>query len=191
MEKVNSNRIIAFSSFILGNETDGEDIFEHTLKFITDAGIPLAMINILAPFPGTPLYKRLEKEGRILHKDWSKYNGESICFKPKMDLKALEHGHNWVLQQIYSYKALYRRFTKVWANGGALEDYYGKRRKFLLIFRGLLSKDINRTWFVLKGLWKQRGTSLGLLGYGVNFHDYARKRLKVTLKGEQTALTQK
>lgn len=191
VEKVNSNRIIVFGSFILGNEIEDEDIFEHTVKFITDAGIPFAMINILTPFPGTQLYKRLEKEGRILHKDWSKYNGESICFKPKMDSKALEHGRNRVLQQIYSYKALYRRFTKVWANRGVLEDYYSKRRKFLLIFRGLLSKDINRTWFVLKGLWKQRGTSLGLLGYGVNFHDYARKRLKVTLKEEQTALTQK
>jgi len=163
----------------LGSDTEGEDTFEHTVKFITDAGIPLAMINILTPFPGTALYKRLEKEGRILHKDWWKYNAESICFKPKMDLETLEQGHNGVLQQIYSYKALYQRFAKVWANGGILEVYYSKWRKFLLIFRGLLSKDVNRTWFVLKGFWKQRGTSLGLLGLGLNFHDYAYKRLKL------------
>jgi len=191
VEKINSNGIVVFGSFILGNDADGEDIFEHTVKFIADAGIPLAQINILTPFPGTLLCKKLEKEGRILHKDWWKYNFESICFKPKMDLKALEHGHTWVLQQIYSYKALYQRFAKVWANGGMVEDYLSKRRKFLLIFRGLLSRDINRTWFALKGFWKQRGTSLGLLGFGISFHDYARKRLKVTLKGEQTALTQK
>jgi len=171
--KVKSRGIVVFGSFIFGSDIEGEDAFERTAKFIADAGIPLAMINILTPCPGTPLYERLEKEGRILHKDWWKYNAEFTCFNPKMDLETLEQGRRWVLQQIYSYEALYQRFTEVWANGGVVEDYLGKKEEFLLLFKTLLSRDINRTSFVLKGLWKQRSTSLGLLALGMNFHDYA------------------
>lgn len=173
LEKVNSYGIIVFGSFILGSDTDDEDVFERTVKFIADTAMPFSEISILTPHPGTLLCERLEKEGRILHKDWGKYTDELICFKPKMDLEALEHGRTWVLQQIYSYKALYQRFTKVWANGGMVEDYLSIKRIFLIFVKILLSKDINRTWFFLKGLLKQRSTSGGLLVLGMNFHDYA------------------
>ena len=169
VEKVTSYGIILFGSFILGCDTDDEDVFERTVKFITDTGIPFAMINILTPVPGTRLYERLEKEGRILHKDWWKYNAEFICFKPKMDLETLEQGRTWVLQQIYSYKALYQRLNKVWVNGGMVETYLSKEREYQIFRKILLSKDKNRTWFMLK-MPREHG---GLLGLGLNFHDYA------------------
>ncbi len=147
--------------------------FQDTADFIKAARFPVAMINILTPAPGTALFERLEREGRILHKDWWKYNGESICFRPKMDPKALEQGRNQILQEIYSYKVLYQRLREVLAYGGALSHSPSKRRMFLPMLIALLSKDIYRTWFVLKSLWKGRGASLGPLVIGIYLHEYA------------------
>ena len=177
VQKVNSYGLVLLGNFILGSDTDREDVFERTVEFITDANIPLASINILTPLPGTALYKRLQEEGRILHKDWWKYDFESICFRPKMDSAALEHGRTWAHRQIYSYDELYQRFTTVWANGGMVTDYLSKKRKCLVFLKVLLSKEIDRTWFAFRGFWEHGTAAWGLLGLGMEFHDYAYKSL--------------
>jgi radical SAM superfamily enzyme YgiQ (UPF0313 family) len=175
VRRVNLHSIMVAGSFILGNDADSEGIFQDTVDFVQNARLSLAMINILTPAPGTALFERLEREGRILHKDWWKYNGESICFRPKMDPKALEQGRNQILQEIYSYKVLYQRLREVLAYGGVLNHWPSKRRMFPPMLIALLSKDIDRTWFVLKSLWKGRGASLGPLVIGIYLHEYARR----------------
>jgi radical SAM superfamily enzyme YgiQ (UPF0313 family) len=46
---------------------------------------------VLTPFPGTALFKRLEGEGRILHRDWSRYDTEQVVFRPsRMDPQTLQ-----------------------------------------------------------------------------------------------------
>ncbi len=56
-------------------------------------GIDAVNFAILTPYPGTPLFNRLEKEGRILTKDWSKYNRKNVVFEPKnMTKEELEEG---------------------------------------------------------------------------------------------------
>jgi len=70
-------------SFMFGFDTDTEDIFDSTLDFVCNSDIDEAEFFILTPFPGTPLYDELEKQGRILTKDWSKYNARNVVFKPK------------------------------------------------------------------------------------------------------------
>ena len=53
------------AGFIIGFDNDTLDSFEHQYRFITDAGIQSAMIGLLTALPKTPLYERLEKEGRL------------------------------------------------------------------------------------------------------------------------------
>lgn len=175
VKRVNSHGIMVAGSFILGNDADGDEIFQNTADFIKDARLPVAMINILTPAPGTALFERLEKEGRILHKDWWKYNGESICFRPKMDARALEQGRQQILEEIYSYKVLYQRLEEVLACGGVLKHWPAKRKMLLPALASLLSKDMDRTRFVLKSLWKGRGAALGPLAIGIYLHEYARQ----------------
>ena len=43
-----------------------------------------ALIGILVPFPGTRLFERFKSENRLLHENWNLYNGETVCFKPKL-----------------------------------------------------------------------------------------------------------
>jgi radical SAM superfamily enzyme YgiQ (UPF0313 family) len=58
-------------------------VFDTTLEAINLMDLDTADFNILTPFPGTPIFNQLEKEGRIITKDWSKYNTENVVFHPK------------------------------------------------------------------------------------------------------------
>jgi len=69
--------------FVFGFDADTLDIFNDTNEFIRKNEIDLPEPLILTPFPGTPLYDRLNVEGRILTKDWSKYDTKHVVFQPK------------------------------------------------------------------------------------------------------------
>ena len=69
--------------------------------------------SILTPFPGTPLFDRLEREGRITTKDWSRYNQIDVVFKPKnMTEKELREGARKVAKNFYSIHNIIPRIVK-------------------------------------------------------------------------------
>jgi len=70
-------------SFMFGFDPDTPDIFDSTLDFISNSEVDKAEFHILTPFPGTPLFDDLEKQNRILTKDWSKYDSKNVIFKPR------------------------------------------------------------------------------------------------------------
>ena len=77
---------------------------------INNLHIDAPSINILTPYPGTPLYDRLEKEGRILTKDWSKYTLLDVVFQPKqMSTQELLHGFQKVVKTYYSFSNIIKR----------------------------------------------------------------------------------
>ena len=95
--------------FILGFDTDKEDIFERMTDFIQKSGIPVAMVGLLQAMPGTQLFRRLWREGRILHTDAGDNTGVSLNFLPRMDASKLVEGYRSVLKQIYASDAYYQR----------------------------------------------------------------------------------
>jgi radical SAM superfamily enzyme YgiQ (UPF0313 family) len=84
IKKIHDHGIMVVGSFIFGFDHDDDAVFERTVKFCEKNKIDLPIFFILTPVPGTRLYKRMEEDGRILHKDWSKYNGSNVVFKPKL-----------------------------------------------------------------------------------------------------------
>ena len=116
IEKIQSSGIGIIGSFIFGYDFDDESVFEKTVDFINCVNLQLAAFYILTPFPGTRLCQRLDKENRILHKDWSRYDGTFVCFQPKlMSPEALQNGYIWVEQQIYSYGSIFKRLRGLWS----------------------------------------------------------------------------
>ena len=102
--------IMVVAGFIFGLDHDDEGVFERTLRFCEQNRIELPSLFILTPLPGTPLFKRIEAEGRLLHKDWAKYNGATVVFKPKlMTEETLQHGFNWVCKEAYSWGSIFKR----------------------------------------------------------------------------------
>src|SRR5208282_5902122 len=88
--------------FILGFDTDREDIFDRMVEFIQKAGIPIAMVGLLQAMPGTQLFRRLRGEGRIVDEDAGDNTGIHLNFLPRMDATRLVEGYHSVLKRIYN-----------------------------------------------------------------------------------------
>ena len=70
------------SSFNLGNDSDSGPVEKHIETFCTTTRTNLAEFIIHTPFPGTGMFSQMESDGRILTRDWSKYNGANVVFSP-------------------------------------------------------------------------------------------------------------
>ena len=117
--------IMIVAGLIFGLDHDDEGVFERTLRFCERNRIELPSFFILTPLPGTPLFQRMEAEGRLLHKDWTQYNGATVVFKPRlMREETLQDGFNWVCKEAYSWGSIFKRifhpqqrfFTRVLSN---------------------------------------------------------------------------
>lgn len=89
---------------VFGFDGDDKSIFRRSVELYKEIGVDSATISVLIPFPNTPLFKRLEDEGRILTRDWSKYDGKKhVVFQPtQMSPKELLMGMEWAARQFYS-----------------------------------------------------------------------------------------
>ncbi len=90
------------AGFIVGFDTDEDDIFERQIRFIERAGIPMAMVGLLSALPGTELYKRLESEGRLTGECGG--NNTHIIetnFVTRMDKNRLAQGYQQIINTVY------------------------------------------------------------------------------------------
>ena len=109
IHKIQSYGMEVMAGFIVGFDNDPEDIFELQMKFIHDSGIPLAMVGLLAALPDTQLWRRLEKEGRLLDVSTGNNTDCTINFVPRMELTRLVEGYKEIVRKIYSPKEYYAR----------------------------------------------------------------------------------
>ncbi len=99
--------------FVFGNDDDDTGVFDRTAEFVIEAGIDLPRFAVLTPFPGTPLYHRLEGQGRILTRNWDLYDAQHVVFQPRhMSPEELGEGHERAWRKVYSYGSIARRLAK-------------------------------------------------------------------------------
>ena len=102
--------IMINASFVFGLDGDTPETFRTTLDWIVKNKIETVTSHILTPYPGTELYNRLKKEGRIISDDLSKYNTAHVVFRPaQMTEQELYDGYIWIYKQIYSLKNIFKR----------------------------------------------------------------------------------
>jgi radical SAM superfamily enzyme YgiQ (UPF0313 family) len=95
--------------FIVGFDHDRPSIFQRQIDFIQNSGIATAMVGLLQAPPGTRLYERMKKEGR-LRGDSSGDNVDGTTnIIPTMSPDVLREGYKGILQHIYSPEHYYRR----------------------------------------------------------------------------------
>jgi len=100
IKKIKENGIHVILYFIFGFENDDESVFENTLQFLIKNNCPSAIFNILVPLPGTEIYKIMVKENRIIEKNWAKYTGEYVVFKPRLlSPEKLQEGFDFVRKE--------------------------------------------------------------------------------------------
>jgi radical SAM superfamily enzyme YgiQ (UPF0313 family) len=110
MKAVHDHDIMVVAGLIFGLDHDDEGVFEKTLRFCERNRIELPSFFLLTPLPGTPLFQRMESEGRLLHRDWAQYNGATVVFKPRlMTEETLQRGFNWACKEAYSWGSIFKR----------------------------------------------------------------------------------
>ena len=103
-------------AFVFGSDYENTDVFEQTLEFIMRGRLECIELRILTPYPGTPLYERLLREGRLFVRDWwlRGYPSDTLLFQPKgMTADELISGFARLTRQTYSFGGMIRRFLGV------------------------------------------------------------------------------
>lgn len=110
IRRLHELRIAVQGCFVFGTDSDTRSVFRETADFAIELGVDLPRYALLTPFPSTPLYQRLEAEGRILTRNWELYDAQHVVFQPKhMSVKELEKGHEFAWKRTYALGAIARR----------------------------------------------------------------------------------
>jgi radical SAM superfamily enzyme YgiQ (UPF0313 family) len=90
--------------FILGSDSDTKDMFTTTARFSRETSLDFVQYSVLTPLPGTGIFDKLAQEGRLLHRDWSYYDGLHVTFAPlRMTAQELQNGMLECFNDFYSY----------------------------------------------------------------------------------------
>jgi radical SAM superfamily enzyme YgiQ (UPF0313 family) len=123
VRRIQAEGITVNGCFILGLDGHTPAIFEQVLDFAIKAPLYDVQITVLTPFPGTPLYARLLREGRILAPGrWDLCTMFDVNYLPNsMTVDQLREGMYWLAERLYNENCLMRRrrpfFDELWRQG--------------------------------------------------------------------------
>src|SRR3712207_425500 len=107
VELLHKSGIQVNGSFVLGFDHDRPDVFERTVNWIEANRLECATFHILTPYPGTPLFRQMESEGRLLHRNWTKYDTAHVVFRPRhMTTRELADGYAWCYRRLFSSRSI-------------------------------------------------------------------------------------
>jgi radical SAM superfamily enzyme YgiQ (UPF0313 family) len=177
VKRIQSYGIEVMAGFIVGFDNDPEHIFDRQVEFIQESGIPLAMVGLLSALPNTQLYRRLQREGRLLEDHSGDNMDLRLNFIPKMNPQMLVDGYRSILRRIYNPEAYYERARRFLAQAPRtlhktphqFADYMAVLRSFMK--QGVLGESRLSYWkFVLEAATRyryafDRAMTLAIMGY--------------------------
>jgi radical SAM superfamily enzyme YgiQ (UPF0313 family) len=83
IRELHQRRIRIHGMFIFGGDLDTSETFRETVRFARSHHIESAQFMILVPLPGTPVFDEMDRQGRLLSRDWSLYDAHHVVFEPK------------------------------------------------------------------------------------------------------------
>lgn len=126
IRKVHDYGMMVTGFFMFGFDFDTLDTFDKTLQAMYQLDLDEVSFSVVTPYPGTRLYQRYDKEGRIICKDWSKYHEGHVNYTmTNLTKEQLHKGMRRMAMEYYSYPniikrsfshtnhSLYRLFTKL------------------------------------------------------------------------------
>ena len=125
--------VMVNASFVFGMDEDDSSVFERTVEWAIEQGIETATFHILTPYPGTALYRRMETEGRILHRNWELYDTRHVVYRPQgITVEELEAGYWQAYRDFYRWGSIFRAAATKSTTAGRLRHlaYAGGWKKF-------------------------------------------------------------
>jgi radical SAM superfamily enzyme YgiQ (UPF0313 family) len=134
IDRIQSRGISVNGCFILGLDTHTPEIFESVRDFVRRSGLLEVQLTVQTPFPGTPLYRRLHREHRLLEERfWNRCTLFDVNFQPKhMSVDELESGLRWLFGEVYNER-----------------EFLGRKRNYMEIVKGRMNQPL-RTLTVKK-----------------------------------------
>lgn len=120
LRRFRENGLAVYGTFVFGYDNDDQKVIRRSVEFAREQKLFLAAFNHLVPFPGTPLYRRLEREGRLLKKKWwldpTSRVGD-VVFRPrKLEPEELEEACLEARRRFYSWGSIWDRIWDRRAN---------------------------------------------------------------------------
>lgn len=188
---IQSQGLWVTAGFIVGFDSDKEDIFELQTKFIEDAAIPWAMAGFLMAPPTTPLYDRMLQQGRLLPESNATSNFDPPNFRTILPLPVMLRGLRKTLLDLYSPSAFFNRGYRSLVQWETREEQKSGDSPFWLtvgilarsiLYQGILSSYRRAYWkFLFQILSRWRGNppklnmGLSILLSGHHFTKYAQE----------------
>jgi radical SAM superfamily enzyme YgiQ (UPF0313 family) len=146
------------ASFVLGFDHDTPEVFQRVAAWVEDNRLECATYHILTPYPGTPLFQRMEAEGRLLHRDWSRYDTAHCVYRPRhMSPTQLEEGYAWLYRRTFSAASIWKRRPR---DPGAVAPYLAQawlyKKNNALWSQLIRTRQVHRAWAPLVELHRRR-----------------------------------
>jgi radical SAM superfamily enzyme YgiQ (UPF0313 family) len=111
IDKIQSRGVTVNGCFVLGLDNHTPDIFARVKDFVERSRLIEVQLTVQTPFPGTPLYERLRREGRLLRpRYWECCTLFDVTYRPThMTVEQLEEGLRWLFREIYNEREFTRR----------------------------------------------------------------------------------
>lgn len=114
IRKIQSAGIEVSGGFIVGFDTDPDDIFDRQIRFIDQSAIPMAMVGLLTVLPNTQLHRRLTAENRVIGESSGNNTHDfTLNYQPVMDPETLISGYKRVIKSIYTPKNYFKRCSEL------------------------------------------------------------------------------
>jgi radical SAM superfamily enzyme YgiQ (UPF0313 family) len=156
LARLRDHGIKIYATFVFGYDTDTPDLFERTYEFAMEQKFFVTAFNHMQPFPGTPLYARMQAEGRLLYPKWwlePGYRFGQIVFQPKqMSPQDLYDKLRETRARYFSVPSILRRALEFKAN---LRDPQAAWYYFFV--NALLRKELSQKWATPLGDMGDRG----------------------------------
>lgn len=109
IRRLHDHGVMVNGSFVFGMDGDDASVFDRTVEWAVAQGIETATFHILTPYPGTALHERMQRDGRILHADWNRYDTRHTVFRPaRLTPEELEEGYWRAYESFYRWGSILR-----------------------------------------------------------------------------------
>jgi radical SAM superfamily enzyme YgiQ (UPF0313 family) len=111
--------ILVQGNFICGLDSDDLDGFDRIYECCDRSNLDAAHVNLLTPYPDTPLYSQLQIEGRIFDRNWENYDGQHVVYRPRrMTVDQLIEGYIGLQKRLAARRSILQEAVENIGNHG-------------------------------------------------------------------------
>lgn len=104
IRRLHSLGVMINGSFVFGLDDDDAGVFDRTVDWAVRNSLTTCTFHILTPYPGTRLFASMESQGRILHRDWDRYDTRQVVYQTVgLSAEQLKRGYDRAYRSFYSW----------------------------------------------------------------------------------------